>query len=171
MKRQKKHREIDELKSASEILHYELWQMIKLANPSTLDLAAKDLNLHNAVVESFLIHARALIHFLKPKGRTRLDNVLARQYFDSPEQWNRYLGRFPKILEKTRNDANFRLAHISYDRLNVKENEADWPYKEILMELWDVLIYKFIANVPKERLGQRCFGLYQIAIAGVKPEI
>ena len=57
------NRTVEELKNALESLKYEVWMLWSLANILASDNQGKGV-IHNALLESFLIHARILIEFL-----------------------------------------------------------------------------------------------------------
>ena len=85
--------------------------------------------LNNAVLESFLVHARNLVHFFYPQNPFKTD-VLAEHYFESG-QWDSIRPEMPEPLEKIRTRANKELAHLTYERLSVMPKEKHWYFDEI----------------------------------------
>jgi hypothetical protein len=53
--------------------------------------------LHDAVLESFLIHGRNLLHFMYPE-HPKPSDVLATDYFESPREWLHLSSDLPPSL-------------------------------------------------------------------------
>ncbi len=83
----------------------------------------------NAALESFLIHYRNLQHFLSP-GRLHKKDVTAGPFLGKPKE-HRMCG----VPIDTRTDIHSRLAHISTDRLNVKEQDKPWRTTAMLLKM------------------------------------
>ena len=129
------NRTVEELKGALKQLNeYEVWMLRSLANILAIDNPSTGV-IHNALVESFLIHARILIEFLY-KNKTREDTVRASQYFTSDSHWESIRPKKTELLEKTEKDAHKYLAHLTYTRLQEKKQ---WPYIKIANDIETVL--------------------------------
>ncbi len=103
-----------------------------------------------ALIEAFLIHARALIHTFYPGGRVDRDDVLAADFFDVPASWEQARPALPAILAPIRERINGELAHISYRRLTVRD--PSWDYVGILAAI-EELFRVFHRAVPRKRLS------------------
>jgi hypothetical protein len=85
-----------------------------------------------AALESFCIHARALVEFLwrdrehKPKADRR--DAVAGDWFEAGT-WD-YQGELPDELSDLERRTGFGVAHISYNRINAKEAWG-WNHVEI----------------------------------------
>ncbi len=135
----------EELKNALEQLNnYEVWMLWSLANILASDNQGKGV-IHNALVESFLLHARILIEFLY-KNKPYKDTVRASQYFTSDSPWKSIRPQKTELLEKTEKDAHKHLAHLTYTRLQKKKR---WPYIEIANDIQAVL-QVFRENLPND---------------------
>ena len=96
--------------------------------------------IQNALLESFLIHARLLIAFLYGpyvKHDFRPADWLA------PDKWNRVRGKKSKLLKETYNDAHKYLAHLTATRLYQKKT---WHCSAIQREI-ETLLDKFFQQI------------------------
>ena len=128
------NRTVEKLKGALEHLKYEVWMLWSLANILATDNQGKGM-IHNALLESFLIHARILIEFLY-KDKPYEDTVRASQYFTSDSLWKSIRPPKTKLLEETVKNAHKQLAHLTYTRL---QGKMQWPYIEIAKNIEAVL--------------------------------
>jgi hypothetical protein len=80
-----------------------------------------------ALVESFVIHARALLHFFYP-GRVSNGDVLAEHYLPD---WSEMRGDLPEALKQVRSGAKTEIPHLSQGRLLVSEEGRDWQFPAI----------------------------------------
>ena len=138
------NRTAEELKNALESLKYEVWMLWSLANILTIDNQGEGV-IHNALVESFLIHARILIEFLY-KNQPYKDTVRASQYFTSDSPWKSIRPQKTKLLEKTEKDAHKHLAHLTYTR---SQGKRRWPHIKIANDIKAVL-QVFYENLPDD---------------------
>ncbi len=87
-------------------------------------------SLRNATVESFAIHARALIWFLYPPlGEKIKDTDVASMHYgikprDRPENFQPWY-----------NQANKQVAHTTTDRLDLEMDRKTWPVEEMTAAL------------------------------------
>ena len=138
------NRTVEELKNALESLKYEVWMLWSLANILASDNQDKGV-IHNALLESFLIHARILIEFLY-KNKPYKDTVRASQYFTSDSPWKSIRPQKTELLKKTEKDAHKQLAHLTYTRL---QGKREWPYIKIANDIKAVL-QVFYENLPDD---------------------
>ncbi|MCK5603499.1 hypothetical protein KAR91_16560 [Candidatus Pacearchaeota archaeon] len=101
--------------------------------------------LTNVILESFLVHTRAIIDFLYLDKSKYDDDIFAADYFSDPDEWNKLRGTKTSLLEETKERANKMIAHISLFRLTVKPEEKGWPVGEIVREI-DCLLKLFDEN-------------------------
>jgi hypothetical protein len=77
----------------------------------------------NALLESFLIHLRNLLVFLHYVDKTHENDVRAAEFV---KDWGK-----PKTMPACVSDAYrwvcVRIAHLSYERQDVGEDDRDWP--------------------------------------------
>ena len=101
--------------------------------------------IRNAIVESFIIHARALISFLyyQPK---KCDDVMASDFLDDTK-WNQLFGSIPPNLNDIRIRAHKEIAHITTFRIGRKLVEKKWDLAGITTGIYKELRV-FIDNVP-----------------------
>jgi hypothetical protein len=119
----------DELREASRHLNYEM-SMLEATRGRLV--GGIDKTTENILVESFLIHARNLIDFLQPTTHLRDDDVIAADFFvGAAVDWEDV---FKKVniftpamdIEGIRDRINKRLAHLTYDRLNIPPGGDSW---------------------------------------------
>jgi hypothetical protein len=118
-------RKEEELIAALEHLYYEIdmlqGTMERLETGST-----EDRIFHNALVESFTIHARNLMHFLYPTGKKDDSDVLAADFFDDEGYWLKIRLKEPEEFGKSRGRVNKEIAHLTYDRLSITPDRKIW---------------------------------------------
>jgi len=137
-------RTTEELKRALKYLGYEVGMMWSLAHILAADNQGQGV-IHNALVESFLIHARILIEFLY-KNQPYKDTVRASQYFTSDSPWKSIRPQKTDLLKETEEDAHKYLAHLTYTRLQRKRK---WPCIKIANDIQAVL-QVFRENLPDD---------------------
>jgi hypothetical protein len=91
-------------------------------------------------LESFVIHVRNLIDFFWPPESYKSDDVLAEDFFNEPAAW---LGvrpnPMPELLERSRVRAHKMVAHLTYPRILLTEEEPDWEVTKIALELEEII--------------------------------
>jgi len=130
-------------KGALVALEYEVGMLGSLANVLATDNQGEGV-IHNALLESFLIHARILIEFLY-KNEAYRDTVIASQYFTDSQN---ILPPKTKLLEETAKDAHKYLAHLTYTRTRL-EGKKQWLYIKIANDIKAVL-QVFYKNLPDD---------------------
>lgn len=151
-------RSAKELQAVSHHLHYEVWMLQSTANGLGSGVFGWKNTIANSLLEAFALHLRVVIDFLYPRGRgLKDDDVLASDFFDSPEQWCKIRdGHINKESRKALMDARDRadkeMAHLTYSRLKVTETQKNWYFVKIADEA-QAAIKVFTENVSKERLG------------------
>lgn len=142
--------ENDLRKLAEEHLTYEVAMLHDTAEALAASVA-QDETVHNALVESFTIHLRALIDFLWPNN-PRADDVIANDFFYRPSAWDTARPAFPVVLDPARQRAGKEVAHLTYARLNVKPDDKRWPYIEMANAVLTAF-HVFVNNAPASRIG------------------
>lgn len=139
----------DELRRASVHVFHELEMLLGI--PLRMARRPEDVTKW-ALLESFLIHARALHHFLWPAGRKDDDDVLARDFFGGT--WpNAPAEPTSAAMVKLRDDANKYIAHVSYRRPD-PGGEKEWDITGIADE-FRASFDCFRADVPSTLLDDR----------------
>jgi hypothetical protein len=129
-KKKTEQRTKKDLKNALEHLDYENWMLRSLANILAVDNQSIGV-IHNALLESFLIHARILIEFLYREEPYK-NTVIASQYFTPKDHWKSICPKKTELLKNTRQDAHEQLAHLTYTRLKKKTR---WHYMKIVEDI------------------------------------
>src|SRR3990172_5474946 len=147
----KSRRTPEELRDASNWLIYEYWMLKGLTDLLSRDDDLIEIGLlRNAVLDSFLIHARALVDFFyrKPKYET---DVVASDYLDGEEKahWEEHYSEDPDWFEDVRTRIDKGVAHISYDR-----HKDAWDYGLIERGI-STAINEFVKRVSTDLLGTR----------------
>ncbi len=148
----RKRKNNDELKVASDHLHYEI-QMLR----GTMQLLASgDIGtpVHsNALIESFTIHARVLMDFLYPK-QSKESDVLAEDFINDASTWMAARPDEPPAFGAARGRVNKEIAHITYDRQLVTPELKEWDFVTLGNKILEV-VQVFLRTVPRNLLGSR----------------
>lgn len=104
--------------------------------PGTLQ---HDRFLVNVMLESFLVHARAIIDFLYLDKSNYDDDIFAADYFSKPGEWKKLRGEKTTLIKETKTRANKMLAHISLYRRAVTPEAKGWEVVRIAGEIDRVL--------------------------------
>lgn len=119
----------EELIAASEHVLYEIQMLHAMARGLASEITTGSV-LQNALTESFVIHARNLVHFFFPE-RTFPSDVLAEHFVREVHEWNSIRGSLPDELLPVRRRVSKEMAHITYDRLEARGEARRWAYLEI----------------------------------------
>jgi hypothetical protein len=95
------------------------------------DLDFLDMPTRNAQVESFAVHARALTDFLYDVKRMKPTDALAIDYV--PNGWTPPAR--PAILDTVKPRVGSEIAHLSYKRVGMTDDERQWEY----VSVWNAL--------------------------------
>jgi hypothetical protein len=143
-------RSTEMLQHASEHLFYEFWMFNSLAQAMTSGVFGQSA-LNNAILESFTLHARAILDFLyaeKPKP----DDVIAEDYFDTPSDWLTLRPEKSELLSGVHKRVGKEVAHLTYARLDITADEKQWQFAQISNDV-NTVFSIFLTNVGKEKLG------------------
>ncbi len=130
----RKRRTKDELMNVSEHLDYEMWMMHEVARGLASN-ALRPRFVNNALLESFSIHARALLDFLYADSRAFPDDVIAEDFFDSQGEWPVLRPAKSELLEKVHRRVAKEVAHLTYARLDVTPEAKKWYYIDIYNDI------------------------------------
>lgn len=180
---------IEKLQPVSNRVYYEFWMLHNLANilnqklnteneMTPADIRAmlnstgiiqttstQDTDLlvsNNARIESFGIHARALLDFFygleileKQNRKRRTDDVFAEDFFDKETDWRDTRPVMPDDFEAIRKRVNKEIAHITYHKTaDITPKTKSWLFSDIKGVIEEAFI-TFRELAPKERLGER----------------
>jgi len=122
-------------------------------DPSSGSPAERLSVLHNALIESFAIHARVLLDFFYGSTNSRnQDDVFPEHFFLDAEMWRAerpYLSDEDKKLIKRR--VGKEIAHLTYARQKVELEDKPWPISDIV-DVIDAAAKKFFDMAPIELL-------------------
>lgn len=151
-KMKRKQQTQEELRKASNHLHYEIWMFTSLARGMASGITGKGV-IHNALLESFTIHARVLLDFLYAK-KPQPDDVIADDFFPTSQEWKEVRPKKTEVLEKVHKRVGKEVAHLTYARQDVTPEMKPWSYLQILHDI-EVSFNEFLRIVPMEFLGER----------------
>ena len=155
----RKKRPDSELRRASGHLYYEIEMFAGCAQVLAKG-AYKDRTVTNALLESFTIHARAILDFLYARESARKENVIAEDFFDEPSLWHSVRPRKTRLLSSIHKRVGKEIAHLTYTRQKVTPEAKKWYYLRIHDDVFEVLKL-FLEKVPQSRLDQRLLELGQ----------
>ena len=142
----RKQRTEEELKAALKHLIYE----IEMLKGTMKHLEAEKDNkgvIYYALIESFAVHARALMHFLYPAGQIKEGDVIAKDFFRSTECLPLDCLNEPEGCFEARQRVNKEIAHLTYDRQLVASEEKKWFYNKLGNEIL-AIFYSFLRTLP-----------------------
>ena len=140
------------LLKASNHLYYEIGMFKSLAKDLASGITGKGV-IHNALLESFTIHARGLLKFLYA-GDHKPDDVLADDFFPTSLKWKKVRPKMTKLLKTVRRRVAKEVAHLTYARLDVTPETKPWRFLQIADDM-EVSFNEFLRIVPMEFLGER----------------
>jgi len=143
-------RTLEQLLESSEHLYYEVWMFSVLVDGLESGIAGQG-PIANALLESFVIHVRAIMDFLYA-DKPQQDDVIAEDFFSSPEGWTNIRPALSKTLAQAKRRAGKEVVHLTYARLKVTSETKPWRFVEIAKEVKTVMD-AFLENVPREQLG------------------
>jgi hypothetical protein len=147
----RKQRTPEVLCSASGHLYYEFNMFFSLGQTMMSGVLGKG-PLHDAVLESLTVHARALLDFLYATEKPRPDDVIAEDYFDEPSRWREIRPQMTATLTMARERVGKEVAHLTYARLEGTPEDKQWPVAQIAEDI-NIALAAFLEHVSKDRLS------------------
>jgi hypothetical protein len=117
------------------------------AEPDRID----DPIIRNALIESFVANARSLIEFFESRPKYPSD-VVASDFFDDAATWTAIRPPTSPDLDGVYDRASKQLAHLSYRRNEISEDDKRWSFVAIARAL-EPTATAFARAVPQSRLG------------------
>lgn len=139
----------DELVRALDEIGYEL-EMLGQTAMRLHSLEDWPYDLQNALIEAWLVHARALIEFLLGRSTHSGDIRLS----DFPGGWSLDMSPRRTRLTEVRSDANKHLAHLTWERAAADVSPAEWALGQTLDDIveaigdWSTSLGPVQARVP-----------------------
>ena len=149
---ERKQRTPKVLRAASDHLYYEFWMLTSVASLMASGIT-DDVVIKNSFIESFTIHARALLKFLYDEN-PRPDDVIADDFFPTSQEWKEVRPEMTEILEPIYGRVGKEVAHLTYARQDVTPETKPWNYPQIAHDIM-VSFNEFLRIVPMEWLGER----------------
>jgi hypothetical protein len=112
---------------------------------------ALDATLQNALLESFTVHARALLDFLYGPRHKR-DDALASDFFDD-DMWEQQRPPLSGRLGDLNHRVGKEIAHLTYSRSKVTDEAKGWQIVPMYLDLAGV-VGLFIQLVPEKTIGR-----------------
>jgi hypothetical protein len=97
-------------------------------------IAYMDGYMHDALLESWLVHLRNLILFFC-HSRSDTDDVIAGDFLDNPGDWSQIEST---TFKTARERANKELSHITEKRKYTGETDKDWDVAGLFREIEDI---------------------------------
>ena len=144
-----------ELQAASNHLYYEIMMLSATSRALALGISGKSI-LTNALLESFVIHARSLLYFLYDTN-PKPDDVVADDFFPDQREWHKARPAKSTILATVHRRVGKEVAHLTYARQLVTAEMKNWDF----VAIGDEIIRScnvFTGLVSKECLGDRWKG-------------
>ena len=116
---------------------------------------AKQRCIHYALLEAFVIHARALIDFLYTPPSAKPDDVLAEHFLVEELarcKWKKDHSTLPPLLDEARKRAGKELAHLSYVRASIAPDDKNYAFAEIAQTILSEL-GEWIKLAPQDKVS------------------
>jgi len=137
----------EQLRKASEHLVYEVRMVEKLV--ATIEAQDKGALLGDAAIESFLVHARLVAHFVGwNRGQTKPDDVIAEDFMAG---WTPTVAP-AEINADVTDKMNKRIAHLSYLREHAAVDKHFWDFSAIAIALLN-RVGDFARTAPRDSLN------------------
>jgi hypothetical protein len=120
----------EDLRRSMEHLEYEFTMLMAVAQAMASGISRQGW-LTNALLESFVIHFRALVDFFYPPAHPKSDDVLATHFYEDPAEWESIRPALSNELKRGRERAHKEIAHLTYTRLSVTPETKPWDFVEI----------------------------------------
>jgi hypothetical protein len=104
------------------------------------------------LLESFVVHVRAVMDFLYASENAQADDVIAEDFFQTPESWTHLRPNLSELLSQAKRRAGKEIEHLTYARLDVTPETKPWHFVQIASEIYAV-INVFLQKVSKDKLG------------------
>ncbi len=124
-------RPAQDLVEATEHLLYEMKMLVGTANE--IPGAANQPVAKYAFIESFALHARALLEFFYDSPQ---DDDVAAEHFVS--DWPTTRPALKPVLRDVWTKVGKQIAHLTYKRLSIHQQAKDWAFVQIAQEITDV---------------------------------
>jgi len=164
----RKVRSLEELREASNHLHYEIMMLVAVANGLASGIFGEG-PITNALLESFVIHVRAVMDFLYAPENAQTDDVIAEDFFQTPESWAQLRPGLSELLSQAKPRAGKEVAHLTYARLDVKPETKPWQFVQIASEI-STVINVFLQNAPKDKFGSQWRQSIEQPIRALNPD-
>lgn len=102
--------------------------------------------MHNALLESLTMHARALINFFYPPRRQYEDDAFAKDFY---ADWTSIRPPLAAPLRPVRDRVGKEIVHLTYHRIDIPAEAKNWNYGEIWTAVKDLLV-KVANNAPPD---------------------
>ena len=148
----RKKRTKGQLQGASNHLFYEVWMLTVLTQALASGIAGEG-PMNNALLESFTIHARALLDFLYAE-KPQPDDVIAEDYFADPAGWVSIRPEKTTTLKTVHRRVGKEVAHLTYARQEVAPEMKPWSFVQIGQEIISICDF-FLKSIPRNLIGDR----------------
>ncbi len=139
-----------ELQEASGHLRYEITMFITLAKALASGIFGNS-NLNNAVLEAFTLHTRVLLDFFYHQETPHRDDVIIEDYYHDPQLIREQIPEKSKLLSGVHKRVGKEVAHLTYYRRQVKQEDKPWEFLKISKEI-EGLVNAFASSVPLDTL-------------------
>lgn len=117
--------------------------------------------LRSALIESFAIHTRNLLKFFYDE-KLREDDVVASDFYPEQNEWGLIKEKYNNkdLLKQIFNRVNKEVAHITYKRLEVTQEEKSWgKIINLTKNLLNQLFEEFLLSVSEDNIGVDLLGM------------
>jgi hypothetical protein len=152
MPSQRPKRSTEELRSIWSHLLYEIEMLNETGKILSTFKADPDVDrdriIQNCLIESFALHARSLTAFLYPEN-PKADDVVADDFLDDHSAWLEKRPPISNLLEAVHPRVGKEVAHLTYLRICITDEQRRWPFVKIAVEI-NLALREFVNLLPSD---------------------
>ena len=125
-------------------LYYEITMFFGVKNLLKKDI--EDFYVYSALLESMIIHGSVILDFFyKPPQKE--DDASALDYIDDIARWKKLRPSYDKYFRKFHRRRSREVVHLSYKRMEVKDDERLWNMKKLTPHIKELVrVFMDVAN-------------------------
>jgi hypothetical protein len=136
---------------SGEHLYYELNMFFGVSK--LLNEGIHDQYIYSALLESFIIHASAILDFFY-KPPHKVDDASALHFINDVAKWKKIRPSYDKYFRKFHRRRSREVVHLSYKRLEVRSNEKRWELGKVVPSIQN-LVQLFLDVADPELIHPR----------------
>ncbi|OFZ54756.1 MAG: hypothetical protein A2428_01035 [Bdellovibrionales bacterium RIFOXYC1_FULL_54_43] len=141
------------LEFSGEHLAYEVENFFACAAELLVPHGNYSLNIRNALLSGFTMHARSILFFLYADKNPKPDDALAQDFLRDGLTWSKIRPDMPESLRLLQRRVGKEIVHLTYSRMEVSESAREWNLGQIICDFVPVFA-KFTGNSDRAKLHE-----------------